>query len=78
MKAEQRFKRPVYIDSEGQYSQDTAPRNKAEECDVYIKTEDLSKDEFVVVSQEELASLVLARVCHNQTTDTNTLVRFSV
>lgn len=59
IKTEQRFKRIACIDSEGHYSQDTAPRNKDEEYDVYVKIKDLSKDQFVVVSQEELASLVL-------------------
>lgn len=53
------FKRIAYTDSEEYYSQDTSARNKVEECDVYVKTENLSKDQFVVVSQEELASLVL-------------------
>lgn len=51
----------TYIDNEGCYSQDTAPTNKIEECDVYVKTKDLSKDQIVVVSQEALASHVL---CH--------------
>lgn len=49
----------AYIDSEGCYSQDVALRNKIEECDVYLKTKDLSKEQFVVVCQEELASIVL-------------------
>lgn len=42
--------------------QDTFPRNKIKVCDVYVKTKDLSKDQFLV-SQEELALLVL---CHSQ------------
>lgn len=42
--------------------QDTSPRNKTKVRDVYIKTKDLSKDQFHV-SQEELAFPVL---CHAQ------------
>lgn len=60
----------VYIDSEGHYSQDTAPRNKVEECDVFVKTKDLSKDQFVAVSQEELAFLVF--VSHTSDHDETT------
>ena len=44
IKEAQVFKNIAYIDSEGCYSQDTAPRNQVEECDVYAKTKGLSKD----------------------------------
>lgn len=49
----------AYIDNEGYYSQDTAPTKKNKECDVYVKTKDLSKDQIVAASQEELASHVM-------------------
>lgn len=56
------LKRKAYIDNKGSFMQDTFPRNKIKVCDVYVKTKDLSKDQFLV-SQEELALLVL---CHSQ------------
>lgn len=62
----------TYIDNEGYYSQDTAPTKKNKECDVYVKTKDLSKDQIVVASQEELASHVL---CHAQVIIINLLRR---